>query len=939
VSGRPDLEVRPVPGPGPVPGSGPGSGAGSGPGSGAGPGLDVLDLTVTRPDRDSPAPASHASHLEHSSYPGFAKPPKEPVPESQGKEPPMAHGGGAKSKTTHQDIIKQDPYNTPYAFRKDNHSPAPYIDQRPLVHSPGPSLIPRGDPRKEIKSQPPPLQHKAPARPVEAPARERSSGSIMQGTPHQRAGQPGQHPQHSPRQFDQSSQAYSKGSITTGHPLYPSKAGRAGPPVRPPADGSRPGQPSLPASGYSPYPPPRPATLEQSPSGNLTSRRSIIDEDYRIAQTLPRKDPREGQPGPGYPRPDPHRREEPRPDPRYSESRPGMYAAQRPPFKGDERIRGDPRADIPSSRELVTDPRVIYRPDPRLTVDPRAMVDARGRYAQAYDPRLPPAATREPGRRSPHRAATSTSTSHHPGLALPPVTSRPPAGSITQGVPKARDVEIYHSPRHPEVSITKQSAAGPSREYPNSGLAALADVAESQQRISEARGEPRASAASRSEPVRSLPGLDPRFDPRAVRAEPGRSSGRESSREQEERERQQQQHAMMMKLSTMSEPEKARYLSAMAGTRNTEQMTASNLIDIIITHQINKNTVGPPAAQNSRHSPQAAADGKDSPSKPPSRSPSVKSLTERDGMEGGPGPAIRTSPGTMGEHIENMINKEVTRNSTSSPYPGPSSAEAHEHWKRRGYPGVEAGYSQPRPPSNSHPGLGTDERQILRVAQNASPRPDKPPSRTSALEAISPPSSLAGYYPPPPQDAAMARFLAARRSKEAADVAAAQAAAKSGFGAHFMDDYVKHKITEVMKNEKAGGAGPSDLSSKAGPASMGPPHKRPLEVEARGSPLDHPVAGPDSPRKRYKPDEAGVGASEMPDSPESGDMVIDESARPDSAHSHKTNSPAPNSEGSHYPAGYSRPGQPRTSPAPRPPPQPVAPSLGGARYEPLSDDE
>eukprot|EP00091_Calanus_sinicus_P014221 TRINITY_DN31650_c0_g1_i1.p1 TRINITY_DN31650_c0_g1~~TRINITY_DN31650_c0_g1_i1.p1 ORF type:complete len:113 (+),score=5.81 TRINITY_DN31650_c0_g1_i1:380-718(+) len=65
---------------------------------------------------------------------------------------------------------------------------------------------------------------------------------------------------------------------------------------------------------------------------------------------------------------------------------------------------------------------------------------------------------------------------------------------------------------------------------------------------------------------------------------------------------------------------------------------------------------------------------------------------------------------------------------------------------------------------------------------------------------------------------------------------------------------------------------------------MGPPHKRPLEVEARGSPAEHPSANSESPRKRYKQDE-------MPDSPESGDMVIDESARPDSAHSHKTNSP------------------------------------------------
>merc|ERR1712060_415271 len=182
------------------------------------------------------------------------------------------------------------------------------------------------------------------------------------------------------------------------------------------------------------------------------------------------------------------------------------------------------------------------------------------------------------------------------------------------------------------------------------------------------------------------------------------------------------------------------------------------------------------------------------------------------------------------------------------------------------------------------------------------------------------------YYPP--QDQAMARFLAARSRKQEADAAAAAAAAKSSFGAHFMDDYVKHKITEVMKNEKSGGAGPSDLSksgSHGGP--MGPPHKRPLEVEARGSPAEHSATNSESPRKRYKQDEAG-GSNDLPDSPESGDMVIDESARPDSAHSHKTASPAPHIDPALY-QGY-RGGPtaalpPRSSPSvqqsPRPPPQ------------------
>merc|ERR1712192_256239 len=122
--------------------------------------------------------------------------------------------------------------------------------------------------------------------------------------------------------------------------------------------------------------------------------------------------------------------------------------------------------------------------------------------------------------------------------------------------------------------------------------------------------------------------------------------------------------------------------------------------------------------------------------------------------------------------------------------------------------------------------------------------------------------------------------------------------------------------------------GPSEQKPPSSHAqSMGPPHKRPLESEARGSPSEHPP-GPESPNKRYKRDEASA-SNDMPDSPESGDMVIDESARPDSAHSQKTNSPAPAppAEAGHSPPGFrGGPAQPpRSSPAPtgaRPPPQP-----------------
>jgi len=975
---RPDLELRAVP-------------LQSAPQQ---PTTDVLDLTVSRPDRSSPAPSAPGPP-DHPSYPGFSKP-VEPRPETSGQVPPAAHGG-PKAKTTHMEMMMQDP-TFPLLFRKDNKSPAPFTDTRPSGHSPGPQLVHREDQsRKGLnpKSQPPPL-HPNKSHPSGLQITPSSrGGSLVHGIPHgapkTQPGHPGPPLQHSPRTYDV--QNPHRGSIQTGIPVYNnSKQGHRGPPTRPPETG-RSSHPAMDvynkqnSPAYPPYQSPRPASHEPPPSGAplLSSSRRIIEADYTIAQTLPRKDPREQ--GTGFPRTiDPHRRDpgDPRNDAaRFApDSRSAIYGTQRFPFGGrGDSIRGDPRADIPGRDPNARgDPRDIYRPgpDPRLTQDPRdnrpdpravPMMDPRGQRPPypGYDPRMPHH-PRDPGRRSPPRTMPSSmANSHHPGV--PPQPSS--RGSITQGVPnsKPRDVDIYHSPRHPEVSITKQPPAN-SREYQNSSLSDLAEVAASQQRITERDHRQNSlNAASRAETSSSrgpvaMPMMDPRaYDPR-VRADmekrtaelgPPRAPSRDSQRgEQEERQRQHQ--AMMMKLNNMSESEKQQYLSAISGGMrpgNMEQMTASHLIDLIITHQINKNTVGGGSQPNPRRSPQAV-DGKDSPSKAPSRSPSVKSMTERDGMEGASGSAIRTSPGTMGEHIENMINKEVNRNSTTSPYPGPSnSSENHEHWKRRGYPPDQAAYSQarppsqPRPPSNSHPQLSTDERQILRVAQNASPRPDKPPSRSSMHEAISPPTSEPGrghpshpgYYPPQ-QDQAMARFHLAARRKQEADAAAA-AAAKSGFGVHFMDDYVKHKITEVMKNEKSGGAGPSDLSSKSphgGP--MGPPHKRPLEVEARGSPSEHPSGNPESPRKRYKQDEAG-GSNDMPDSPESGDMVIDESARPDSAHSHKTNSPAPNADPSHYPPGY-RGGvpPPRSSPAPgqgsRPPPQnPVA----LARYEPLSDDD
>ncbi|XP_040579178.1 uncharacterized protein Smr isoform X2 [Lepeophtheirus salmonis] len=75
----------------------------------------------------------------------------------------------------------------------------------------------------------------------------------------------------------------------------------------------------------------------------------------------------------------------------------------------------------------------------------------------------------------------------------------------------------------------------------------------------------------------------------------------------------------------------------------------------------------------------------------------------------------------------------------------------------------------------------------------------------------------------------------------------------------------------------------------------------------------------ESPRKRLRDD-----SELLPDSPGSGEMVIDESARPDSVSSHKTASPAPLN-------------RPPLNEQQQPPPQQQPPSA--PRYEPLSDDE
>jgi len=1073
---RPDLEVRPVaPGtmapPQVVPNAAPAGAATAAPAVDEG----VLNLTVpTRRERSPPHQAVALGPRDQYRDPNTAP---RPTLQDQRGTPPPAHGG---TKTTHARIMNQtyEIYRDPY--RPDNRSPAPNSEQQrnrsASVHSPGPSLVVRGDPREHVRglktggssnSLPPPLHPNKPAGLSITPGGR--SGSIVTGTPVS---------QHSPRYDTMLQPSGDKppshgGSITRGIPVYPDRR-------HPTNMMPEPGRASLPGAGaeyhkrnsspaYPQYQGQRPASHD--PSQPRSSVRSVIENDFRTAKTLSRPDGREDYPR-GHPsshsRAVDHHRGLPDPrapivgdprvpvelgrsDPRLPDGRP-IYSDPRIPMSRESHV-GDPRADIPGRHE-ARDMRPEVRGDPRNELRPELRMDPREQQMR-QDPRAAELSriaasrgdTRALDRASPYypnpamyermqvqagQRERRTPPSSRPQVIQPSVSQQqqqpPQRGSLTSGQPIKRPnphvnqqqqqqqqpphrdpVDIYR--QHPEVSITKQPSAGPSHvpisRHGEYGLDALVNVAVQQPKLPEGKDRQSSSSmlplrdpgTSRGPPQdpgnrgggrfaekrpydhRQPPQQQQQPDPRAFAHN---QTGQVRMQAAVDLERQRQQ--LMLQLNQMSEADRLRLLddqrrAAMekgmpghaGGDPRTENntLTAANLIDIIITHQINQGAV--PGGDKSRNSPQTLADGKDSPCKPPSRSPSVKSINERDVEDGGgsrpgstAGPQVRTSPGTVGEHIESMINKEVSvsaaRDNRTSPFPVTSQADAsHEHWKRRpAYHNDQATHTQPRPPSHPSQGsiprpnsgmgqLVSDERQIIRVAQNTSPgaRPDKPPSRPN-VEPISPPNSMGPaatlYYQggdPNVRGAqnmdAMSRFLAAQQRQVRQDEAA-----KAQGGANLSPfDYVKHKIAEVMK--KGEGGGPSDVAKSSHmllnqQVPMGPPHKRPhTESETRGSPTTGGEGGsnPESPRKRYKGDVDGV-REEMPDSPGSGEMVIDESARPDSAHSHKTSSPAPNvNDPNHY-----RPPPPtRASPSMQPPRTSQPSTVPLARYEPLSDDD
>lgn len=893
----PDLEVRAI--------SAAQSVAGRGP---AAVEDGVLNLTTTKrarspPSHPPPHPAEHVYRSQYIEQHHRGAPLGNPNPVPLGEKPPEAHGS-SKLKTTHKESMNAD--NLLLKSYEKNNS----------IHTPN-HMIPRSDPRHKIvslpKSYPPPPQ-----------------GSITRGQP---IPQP-QHPvggRYDPNQLKAMQAQRGPGSLTSGTPVYTTDRRNAQVYAEPPRSS---------ASGLdihkkqSPFPAyPRPTGHEMRGS----SSRSVLENDYIVAQSLPRKDQSEDFRAGQFRGIDHRGREVQIVDQRF-DPRPPFYGA---PPRGPNpysNIRTDPKADMPPKDSGRGDPMVDMH-DPRMAMDPRGRPTYPG-----Y-----PTNMRDPGRRSPPRSAPTSR----------PQTSQAPAprpGSITSGLPRS-SVEIHTIPRQPEVSITKQPANPTSRpEYANQ-LSNFAEIALQQPKMRETdhRGNPSLTVTRTDMGVgsnRMQADLAKSVYDRNVRPTDDRS--REMSRMQREQE------VLMQKLNMMSEQERQKYYeeAKMATSQMGYKMpslTTKNIIDLIVTNTIGKamvggSTAGALAAASAAYALKGRSDGPTttaqssmsmipqvSPNKPgSSRSPSIKAsdVEDRNNMMARTSPAVATS---LGEHLDNMIKKEVQKNRTS-PFPGlppQSQAEAVEYWKRKQYPNdpnfmprPPSQGSLPRPPSGGVAQLGSDERQIIRVAQNASPHPEKPPSRPM-MESISPtnsdPARSTPNYAYQGADP-MARFLAAAHRKPHE----VDAAKSSGA----ILNYFNTQIAEAMKNDKT-----AEQPGKSGPTtnsvSMGPPNKRPLENDARGSPVGEPSGSTESPRKRYKHDDQG-GPSDLPDSPGSGEMVIDESARPDSAHSHKTASPAPHADPALYP-GYRQALPPRSSPGqpPRPPPQTNNPS----RYEPLSDED
>ena len=946
----------------------------------------TLDLSMPRKRDATPPPPLH---------PSTQQPYREPVPgmhpgrqpRSSPAPPPPAHSSNKVSTNPDLFISRADGRQIPspatgsYGASDGRHlnnsqSPRPGV---PMARVGG-YVAPR-------HGLPPPSAH-MPKHPSISPKLEPKrnpltiqTGSITQGTPMS----------HSQSRYhdtllkvDQKPPPPPTGSITHGTPVYDKKMDKTGY-DRSSADFYRRSPSTSPyyTTGQ------RPASYSGVSEQHMTSRQVIIN-DYAMARSTEmqrRPDSRDYRPGgpaqisPRARDPSPRPRQmvvtsDPRAPPqldirrsdgRYERVDPRMLADPKllEQHHGDPRatiheIRGDPRLDMGRG-----DPRIglEIRPDPRTAMDPRPEIrmahNHRDRDPRIIDPRAIDEARRQgyygagqqlyithpSGRRTPPRSASPPRavivTSHQrPGLTSgkPIMAKAGVPANVVAAIPH-REVEIYRT--NPEVTISKTNSPRQPQPYNDQSnpLDSLVNVAIQQPKLPD-----KAHVGSTSLHYQGRPGFDRSRYPDVHEVEKARaaaaggygfSSGPHDPNQlvqQVQAERSKQQYFILQgdravssaaRLTTPAERSKVvaqvprpttasltmstssskdspavivnerpgNPLSVARIPNESRKVSASSLINAVITQQINSGAIGEsshpggplPAnaaalnasmAKQFRKSPGMAED-KASPFKVTSRSPSVKSDVV-NGPDDHPGsrPGSRSSitdpqRPVANEHVEQMIGKDLQIQPTSAP-PTTSAAASAEYWKRRGFAG--------------------DMARVVPVPSTAA-------SASATVMTTPTKSALPRLEPISPEGKGRA----------------GQAVSGIDKG---ISDYVKNKIVEEMK--KGDGSGSGTVQSKR--------------------PAEDPQNEGESPRKKLKDDEAP-----MPDSPGSpGEMVIDESVRPDSVPSQKATSPAPASAAtataSSSPklppaiATASNSGTTTTAAA-------AAPPIAAPRYEPLSDDE
>ena len=743
----------------------------------------------------------------------------------------------------------------------------------------------------------------------------------------------------------------------------------------------------------------------------------------------PRMDPR-GDPRAGLDiRPDPRsaldHRSDPRADLRMA-GHPDLRRDSRMVERGDSRIIVDPRAVDPRTGNLIGS-------DPRLDIDRRpgyyppqqqqVYLSSDGKYVTGR-PRSPPRNTPPPMSRS--SIVSTASLQQRPGL----MSGKPIVTKPSMAAPSTishREVEIYRTPSHPEVTISKTNS--PRQQHgayndQNNPLDSLVNVAIQQPKLPDLKveqarlGGPQHQSASIHYPgqPRAAHGYEQRGRYETVldleKGHPRSSSSGDYRGSHDANQLVQQVHAERSKqqyfilqgdravqqssaarLATPAERAKAAVIAqlprpttaasmtltsgptrdsaavivndrsaapvpsssqssslsvARISSEGSSSKTLSSLIDAIVTQrcqagETSSQPQGCPVPQNaaalsatvsaapknmsqfSRKSPgviNLTSEEKSAPYKGgTSRSPSVKSDVANGPEDGAhtasrpgsrsssvPGPeqaAPSSRPPNVNDPIEPPINKNLQIHATSAPPTSVPQSSSSEYWNRsRGFNG------------------GGD---LARVVTTSSITPTSAPTTAASVASIATDerqiTRVSQAQTTPTKTGPRMESISPPDGRR---MPASEGKNLSPF------DYVKNKIAEEMKKGEG--------------ALKRPTTDTPADESPRKKPRDEDLPPPDS-----------------PGSP--GEMVIDESARPDSVSSHASPAPAPTmaSQTTSSPSltittttssGAANP-PPKTSSPPAPPsssapasttaPKPSAPSTQAPstapRYEPLSDDE